>query len=164
NLATLLQDKGNYKEAEIYFQKSLAIRRRKLGDDHQEVGTSLHNLGGLLYLKGEYAESEKLERQSIGVYQKSLKPDHWMIYRSRRGIGECLIKLKRYREAEVELLTAFAGLKAALGDRHAQTRKTAGRLIELYEAWGKPDQAETYRAALEEKKTKVDTLMPSKNP
>jgi serine/threonine-protein kinase len=149
NLATLLQDKGNYKEAEIYFQKSLAIRRRKLGDDHQEVGTSLHNLGGLLYLKGEYAESEKLERQAIGVYQKSLKPDHWMIHRSRRGIGECLIKLKRYGEAEEELLTAFAGLKTALGDRHAQTRKTASRLIELYEAWGKPDRAETYRAMLQ---------------
>jgi serine/threonine-protein kinase len=151
NLATLLRDKGNYKDAELLFWKALEIRRRKLGEDHQEVGTSLRNLGGGFYLKGEYDKAEKFQRQAIDVYQKSLKPDHWMIHRSRSSLGECLVRLRRYREAEEELLTAFAGLKAALDDRHAETRKAVSRLIDLYESWSKPDQAQPYRAMLQDK-------------
>jgi hypothetical protein len=69
-----------------------------------------------------------------------------MVNRTRSHIGGCLIKLKRYREAEEHLLVAYAGLKAARGEQHDLTRRTVSRLIELYEAWGKPDQAAPYRA------------------
>ena len=146
NLATLLQDKGAYKEAEALFRRSLAMRRKLLGDEHHEVGTSLLNLADLLRLMGEYDESEKMSRQAIATYQKSLKPDHWMIHRGESLLGGCLIKLKRYREAEEQSLAGYAGLKAALGDRHAQTQQAVGRLIELYESWGKPEKANSYRA------------------
>ena len=146
NLATLLRDKGEYEESETLFRQALAMRRRQLGDGHPRVGTSLHNLGTLLYLKGEYDEAEKTQRQAIETYQKSLKPDHWMIHQSRRDLGACLVKLKRYREAEEQLLAAYAGLKATLGDQHAQTQKAVSHLIELYESWGKPEKANPYRA------------------
>jgi eukaryotic-like serine/threonine-protein kinase len=152
---------GNYEEAGKLFQQSLAMRRKQFGDEHPEVGVSLHNLGSLLYLKGEYNESEKHERQAIAVYQKSLKPAHWIIHRSRRELGACLIKLKRYREAEEELLAAHAGLKAAMGDQHERTQRAVRFLVDLYEAWGKPGQAEAYRALLQGKEK---TSTPSKNP
>jgi len=161
NLATLLQDKGNYEEAGVLYRQALEMRRKLLTDGHHEVGTSLHNLAVLLYLQGEFNESEKNERQAIETYQKSLKPDHWMIHRSRINLGACLIKLKRHGEAEEQLLAGYAGLKAALGEEHAQTRKAVSRLIELYESWGKPGQAEPYRALL---RTKDKTSGPSKNP
>ena len=122
------------------------MRRRLLGDEHREVGTSLSDLGALLYLKGEYDEAGETERQAIDTFQKSLKPDHWMIHRSRSNLGACLVKLKRYSEAEEQLLAGYAGLKAALGERHAQTQKAVSRLIELYESWGKPEKANPYRA------------------
>jgi serine/threonine-protein kinase len=144
-LATLLRDRGDYEESEALFRQSLAMRRRLLGDEHRDVGTSLRDLGALLYLKGEYDESEKTQRQAIATYQKTLKPDHWMIHRSRSNLGACLVKLKRYREAEEELLASYAGLKAVLGDRHSQTQKVVGRLIELYDSWDKPEKADHYR-------------------
>jgi serine/threonine-protein kinase len=106
----------------------------------------LYNLADVLYLKGQYSEAEKLQREAITVYQKVLQPDHWMIQRSRSQLGACLFRLKHYREAEEELLPAYAGLKATRGEQHEATRKTVSRLIELYEAWGKPDQAASYRA------------------
>jgi thioredoxin-like negative regulator of GroEL len=61
-------------------------------------------------------------------------------------MGACLTKLRRYKEAEEQLLTAYTGLKTARGEQHDLTRKTVTRLIELYEAWGKPDQAVPYRS------------------
>jgi tetratricopeptide (TPR) repeat protein/tRNA A-37 threonylcarbamoyl transferase component Bud32 len=161
NLATLLRDKGSYEEAGALFQQSLAMRRKQFGNEHQEVGIALHNVASLFYLKGEYDASEKIERQAIGVYQKSLKPDHWVIHQSRRELGGSLIKLKRYREAEEELLAAHSGLKAALGDQHERTQRAIRYLVELYESWGKPRQAEAYSALLQ---TKEKTSPPSKNP
>jgi tetratricopeptide (TPR) repeat protein len=146
NLATLLQDKGNYREAEFLFRRALGLRRKQLGDEHHEVGTSLHHLSALLYLEGQYAEAEKTARQAIETYQKSLKPDHWMIHRSKINLGACLIKLKRYREAEEQLLAGYAGLEAAQDARPAEIRKATGRLIELYESWGKPEKAKPYYA------------------
>jgi len=161
NLATLLQEKGNYEEAGALFREALEMRRKTLGNEHHEVGTSLHNLAVLLYLQGQYDEAIRTERQAVGIYQKSLQPDHWMFHRSHVYIGACLIKLKRYPEAEEELLTGYAGLKAALGEQHSQTQKAAGRLIELYESWGKPGRAEPYRALL---RTKEKSSAPSKTP
>jgi serine/threonine-protein kinase len=145
NLATLLRDKGNYEESEALFRGALAMRRKQYGDEHPRVGTSLRNLGTLLYLKGNYNEAEKTQRQAIETYQKSLKPDHWMIHQSRSDLGACLIKLKRYREAEEQLLAGYAGLKAAQDARPAETQKAVTRLIELYESWGKPEKADSYR-------------------
>jgi hypothetical protein len=68
-----------------------------------------------------------------------------MIQRSRSHLGACLFKLKRYREAEEQLLLAYAGLTATRGGRHALTRQTVSRLRQLYEAWGKPGRADIYR-------------------
>src|SRR5262245_9702361 len=135
SLATLLDAKGDYEEAEAMQRQALAIQREQLGEDHRLVGTSLNNLATMLYREGQYSEAEKLQRQAIDIYQKSLKPEHWMIQRSRSHLGACLGKLKRYPEAEEQLLTAYAGLKISRGEQHALTRKTASRLIELYEAW-----------------------------
>lgn len=146
NLAAMLRDKGDYEKAEDLFLQSLAKRRKLLGDAHPEVGASLHDFALLLYLKGKCDEAEKTEREAIDTYLKSLKPDHWLIHQSRSDLGACLIKLKRYPEAEEQLLAGYAGLKAGRGAQHAQTQRAVGRLIELYEAWGKPQIADSYRA------------------
>src|SRR5215468_406505 len=146
NFAMLLRDKGDYEEAEALYQQSQAMRRKLLGDGHPDVGVSLYSLAVLLYLKGEYAEAEKMERQAIDTYLKSLQPDHLRIFRSRSHLGACLVKLRRYREAEEHLLAGYSGLKASLGDQHVETQKAVGRLIELYESWGKPEKADPYRA------------------
>jgi serine/threonine-protein kinase len=138
NLGTLLAARGDYAGSESLHRQALAICRKEWGEDHAEVGTSLYNLANLFYLKGQPAEAEKWQRQAIAVYQKTLQPEHWMIQRSRSHLGACLLKLKRFREAEEQLLPAYAGLKATRGARHALTRQTAGRLHELYEARGKP--------------------------
>jgi len=161
NLATLLDARGDHKGGESLQRQALAIQREQLGENHHQVGTSLNNLATMLYHRGQYAEAEKLQRQAIAIYQKSLEPEHWMIHRSRSHLGDCLNKLKRYREAEEQLLAAYAGLKVARGEQHYLTRKTVSRLIELYEAQGKSDQAAPYRALLRSK----DTIsIPAKNP
>jgi eukaryotic-like serine/threonine-protein kinase len=145
-LAESLREEGNYKEAGTLCRQALTMHRRLLGDEHSSVGDDLHDLAVLLYLEGEYAEAEKTERQAIETYQKTLAPEHWRIQRCRSALGACLVKLKRYREAEEQLLASYAGLKAGRGAQHMETQKAVCHLIELYESWGKPEMANPYLA------------------
>jgi tetratricopeptide (TPR) repeat protein len=53
-----------------------------------------------------------------------------------------------YQKAEELLLEAFDGRRLKLGDTHPHTHESIKNLIDLYEAWNKPEKAEEWRAKL----------------
>ena len=55
----------------------------------------------------------------------------------------------RYQDTEELLFEALKGLK--LGDTHPHTLESWRTLIELYEAWGKPEETNKWRAKLPKK-------------
>jgi hypothetical protein len=63
-------------------------------------------------------------------------------------LGGCLIALHRYDEAEPLLLESHAVLRARKGERSREARDALEWIAQLYEAWGKPDKARDYRAAV----------------
>ena len=54
----------------------------------------------------------------------------------------------RHAAAEQELTTAIRTVRRYLGETHPETRGCILVFIELYEAWGKPEKAEEWRAKL----------------
>jgi hypothetical protein len=54
----------------------------------------------------------------------------------------------RYEEAEKLLLEAVKGRRLKLGDTHPHTIESMNNLIDLYEAWNKPEKADEWRAKL----------------
>ena len=61
------------------------------------------------------------------------------------ALGECLTVEKRFPESESLLVKSYDGLKARVGEHDPRTTEAAGRLVALYEAWGKPGEASRYR-------------------
>jgi len=59
----------------------------------------------------------------------------------------------RYQDTEELLLEAVKGRRLKLGDTHPHTFESWHNLIELYEAWGKPEKADEWRAKLLQTKT-----------
>ena len=57
-------------------------------------------------------------------------------------------KQARYDEAESLLIEAVEGRRLKLGDKRPHTQEFLNHLIELYEAWDKPEKAEEWRAKL----------------
>jgi hypothetical protein len=53
-----------------------------------------------------------------------------------------------YDKAELLLLETIEGRRLKLGDKHPHTLQSINHLIELYEAWDKPEKAEQCRAKL----------------
>lgn len=63
-------------------------------------------------------------------------------------LGECLIAQGRYNEAEPLLTESYTALNSSLGQSNSGTLEAKRRLVSLYEAWNKPEQAAQYRALL----------------
>ncbi len=59
-------------------------------------------------------------------------------------LGECLTLLKRYDEAERALNENYAAYQSRGGECPGKI-EARRRLVKLYEAWGKPEQAARFR-------------------
>lgn len=68
----------------------------------------------------------------------------------RGELGDCLTRMARYAEAEEQLLEAHRVLDATVGADHMRTIRAVRALVDLYEAWGKPEKATRWRAKLPE--------------
>ena len=101
------------------------------------------------------------------VSRKKLPPNDWFTADTESRLGACLLAQKRFAEAESHLLQGYRGLLAAagtppvtsswpircLGSLHdspgappIRIKQARARLISLYKAWGKRDQAARWQA------------------
>ncbi|OHB82298.1 MAG: hypothetical protein A2Z38_00245 [Planctomycetes bacterium RBG_19FT_COMBO_48_8] len=111
------------------------------------------------YSAGSCASFCALVLRSVPEIQKRLMPMVLLMARkavekepenadSLRTLGEALYHTEDRENAEAILLKAF-NLSIAISDIHdPQTIEIAQLLIQLYEAWGKPEKAEEWRAKL----------------
>ena len=68
----------------------------------------------------------------------------------KHGLAVVYKEPARYEEAEPLLLEAANGRIEKLKLQHPKTQESIKALIELYEAWNKPEQAAPWRAKLAE--------------
>lgn len=148
NLALALRDKGSYGEAEDMFRQVLAMDRKFLGEKHPYVAITLNNLGALLVKKEAYEEAEKAFRQAIDVLRKTFPENHWQIANANSLLGGCLSKSGNFSQAEKLLVESYSTLEKQFGASHPRTQAALKRIIELYEAWGKPKKVKEYRALI----------------
>ena len=59
------QQAGEYDQAETLYQRSLALLETKLGKDHLDVATCLHNLGVLYQDQAEYGKAEVFIQRTL---------------------------------------------------------------------------------------------------
>ncbi|MHC4217880.1 MAG: tetratricopeptide repeat protein [Planctomycetota bacterium] len=139
--------RGNLEEAEDILRRCLDIQREALGAEHPHVPDSASDLAWLLHDRGKLDEAETMLRQTLEVQIRVIGPDHPWTRRTSFRLGRCLLEQERYEEAEPFLLNGFSGT----WDRVAENEDAQDRLqclIDLYEAWGKPENVEEYRALL----------------
>ena len=81
-------------------------------------------------------------------------PEIWITYSAKALLGASLLGQKRYAEAEPQLLAGYEGLKTRAKSVSLQGRArmalTAEQLAQLYDATGKSDKAEEWRATAKE--------------
>jgi serine/threonine-protein kinase len=147
-LALLLLDMGDYDGAETLLRESLEMRRRLLGDNHLEVATNLSSIATLLVARGQAAEAEPLIREALSILGEILPPDHWGIAYAESVLGAVLSAYGRHEEAEPLLSKSYPIVRDKTGVKSPYTRAVLARIVDLYEAWSRPEKAAEYRELL----------------
>ncbi len=148
NIGLVLVDKGDFAGAAAVFREVLALDTELLGEQHPYVAGTLRSLGDALMRAGDLGEAETLLREAEQRYRVALDEGHWQVSNTQSFIGECLQLQGRFEEAEELLLAAYPALAAQLGPDHRRTQRALQRVVDLYDAWGKPEEAAEYRARL----------------
>jgi serine/threonine protein kinase/tetratricopeptide (TPR) repeat protein len=148
NLALILSQRGETVEADSLFRRALAMDLELLGPDHPTVGVDKLNLGVLLCDAEQAPEGLALTSDAVRILGAVLEPGQWEMGAARSAQGHCLGRTGRYAEGERELLAALQIVEAALGPDHPRNDRIRFRLVELYEAWGRPEEAARYRTGL----------------
>jgi serine/threonine-protein kinase len=146
NLAVLSYRKGDYESAESRHREALRLMKKLLGAEHPDIAVALYNLARAIQARGAPRRAEPVYLEALAMARKLLGPRHVVLGAALSSYGSCLTDMKRYREAEEKLIEAHGMLKALLGEGHERTKQTAARLLRLYEAWGRPDEAAKYGA------------------
>lgn len=76
NLGVLYYEQEKYIEAELFFQRTLALRQELLGEIHPHIASSLNNLAAIFASLRKYDEAEPLFTQALAMRQKLLGNRH----------------------------------------------------------------------------------------
>ena len=139
---------GEHAKVIALCQKQLAEDRKSRPDADPNINL-LARLGRAYLAQKKWSEAEPHLRECLAVREK-LQPDDWTTFKAQSLLGGSLLGQKKYAEAEPLLLKGYEGLKPrekSLEPREAShVLEALDRLIELYTATNKPDEAKKWRA------------------
>jgi eukaryotic-like serine/threonine-protein kinase len=137
--------KGRYDLAEQHAHKALAIAERSSKTSHA-YARATGILGRILSTTGRAREAEPLLREALAVLEPRVPTRSNPMATMLGNLGECLTIQNRYAEAEPllkESYQIFAAMNVAQSPLLDEARQ---RLVSLYQAWGKPQEATPYKA------------------
>ncbi len=148
NLALVYSRQGRYDEAEPLYLQTLEIRQRVLGEEHPDTLRSMNNLADLHHHQRRFDEAATLFEETVARARRAWPGRHWMTGVLLGNYGRTLTELQRYEDAETRLLEGHELILAGLGPNHWRTINQIESLANLYDVWGKPQQAAEWRAKL----------------
>jgi hypothetical protein len=138
-------------EAEALRRGTLARRRQTVHPHSTLLADDLTGLGRNLLKQSRWSGAEPLLREALTIREKAT-PDDWSRYDAMNLLGGTLLGQAKYAEAEPLLIEGYQGLKARAAKIPAPSKprfqEAAERVVRLYEAWNKPDQAAAWKAKL----------------
>jgi len=148
NLAILYVDRGDLDAAEPLYREALDLDRNRIGDTRQDTAKHLDNLARLYETRGDYASAEPLLRECLDIRSSLLPADSDPILEIEGRLADALVTQQRHDEAESLLLTRYEAMRSRAAADGTPPEQIIQRLVRLYDVWGRPEQAETWRAML----------------
>jgi tetratricopeptide (TPR) repeat protein/tRNA A-37 threonylcarbamoyl transferase component Bud32 len=153
-LAFILEKEGKLTDAESLIRTQLTELRARPTADGPELAIVLARLASTLIAEKKFADAEEPARECLAIREKKL-PDDWVTFDTRSVLGGTLLGQQKYAEAEPELLSGYEGMKQREakvrgGNGEPRLREALQRLVQLYEATNRPEQAADWKNKLEE--------------
>lgn len=141
---------GKYEQAVLLYQFNIDVAQRALGRQHQVSLGYRTRYAAVLRDMERYEEADEILLEVIDDTAGGYGREHWRYGEALIEYGEFLLEVERFDEAE-ENLTAGYEVNSSTQDDSGQTAQRVIRsLVQLYDAWDKPDEAAQWRAKLPE--------------
>ena len=147
-LAELLYYRGDYDAAARTIEDALRIYSQTIPKGHVIFCGAFRVYGLVLNRTGKSREAERHLRQAIEIRTRFQPNGQEALALLDGALGECLTTQKRYAEAEPLLLRSYMVIKPGMRGHDLWATEANRRLATLYDSWGKPVEAERYRASL----------------
>jgi serine/threonine protein kinase/tetratricopeptide (TPR) repeat protein len=154
---------GKTAEAVGLLQEQLTEARETLPQDSPQLAGTMAQTGLTLLTLKAWTEAEPILRECLAIREKA-DADAWTTFNTKSMLGESLFGQRKYDEAEPLLLAGFEGMKARetnipkQGGGELRIPEALDRMIELYTAIDKPDEAKKWqgeRANYPQRETKT---------
>jgi hypothetical protein len=128
------------------------VARQRFGPDDPGTASAAAVLGMNLLSQTRWSEAEPVLRDCLRI-RAAKAPGDWATCDTRSMLGGALLGQGRYDEAEPLLVAGYEGLKAREPAipavvRSVRLAEAAWRIVRLYEAWGKAEQAAAWKTRL----------------
>lgn len=109
------------RRAETLLRRSLVIREKTLGSNHEEVACNRNNLAALYQEQGRHAKADPLLQRSLAMMEKALGPNHPEVAKHLLIYAALIRKLNRISEAK-----AIQTTHSLRSDRRGLAHRTNG--------------------------------------
>jgi len=137
-------------------QEQLAEARQALPKDGPQLAGMFAQVGKALLDQNKGTEAEPLLRECLAIREKT-QPDVWLTFNTKSLLGRALLGQKKYTDAEPLLLAGYEGMKKQEAKIPPQGKvrltEAVERLVQLYEATDKKEEAAKWRQDLEARKS-----------
>jgi tetratricopeptide (TPR) repeat protein len=148
--AQFYQGQGLYDKALPFCKECLEVTKKRLGEEHPDVATSLNNLAALYKSQGQYFKAEPLYQEALALRRNLLGEEHLDVAQSLNNLALLYSSQGRYSKAEPLYQEALALRRHLLGEEHLDVAQSLNNLALLYSSQGKYSNAELlYLQALE---------------
>ncbi|MHC4945243.1 MAG: tetratricopeptide repeat protein [Planctomycetota bacterium] len=144
HLAKVLVEQSKYHEAESLYRDVLTFRRSFYGESHVFTLSALNGLAEVLLNQGFHSEVERMLEEAFEIVALYYPEENIHEALFSATYGKLLFQQERYEEAERYLRKAFEIFSDIRGEDSPQAQYVIGLLVDLYEAWGKPEEAEAW--------------------
>ncbi len=127
-LGDALTTSSDYKIAEDFLRKALAMTIEKYGEDSLEVADAKTDLGGVLYHRGIFDEAEKILQSALSVKETTLGEDNDSYAQTLNDLGAIYYSLAKFDKAEDAFQNVVSIYQRLL---NRNTRKIADTLVNL---------------------------------
>jgi tetratricopeptide (TPR) repeat protein len=149
--AAVFELAGRFTPAESWRRKWLDYLQKNGGAQGPAYAAELAALGFKLLHQKKWSDAEAPLAESLAIREQT-QPEIWSTFNSRSLLGAALLGQRKYEQAEPLLVQGYKGMI----DREAtippqgqpRVREALERLIDLYFALGKPEQANDWRRRL----------------
>ncbi len=155
NLANALNARGttDRQDAELAMYEQAAAGIERLDFRHEYADSILRDLSLAYEKRNEHDHAEVWWRKRLQVVENKFGTRSAEYASALLSLGTSLVTQRKWAEAEALLKKAYEIQHERIStnpeDRAAQIEQVIDQLVQLYEKWGKPDEAEKWRKRVE---------------